>query len=292
MKEWTVTNGASHTLEALGVALDVRARTAAPAKRSREVMGEFRRTLDQGGVGMTARTFLTYFGHASFVSYAVLRYPLCLIPGLMREQRRLARLRHYDDEDVTLSAADVREAIVWLDLLANGRFTMPAAKQRTLAEYSTDASGTGLGIVSIPAGPDAQVSRVRLDAPLGEGPIFAAEMLAGLVAARVTHRPGTWTVDNTSAAFAMIRGHSGSEVLDALLRLWILTAELPVAVRIVKSELQIADALSRTRAGDAEHDDSLHRINDAWRSVDVTHRKWTIPHALAKQRHNPTDTSN
>ena len=139
MKEWTVTNGASHTLEALGVALDVRARTAAPAKRSREVIGEFRRTLGQGGASMTARTFLTYFGHASFVSYAVLRYPLCLIPGLMREQRRLARLRHYDEEDVTLSAEDVREAVAWVDFLSSGRFAMPSAKQRALAEYSTDA---------------------------------------------------------------------------------------------------------------------------------------------------------
>jgi hypothetical protein len=116
-------------------------------------------------------------------------------------------------------------------------------------------------------------------------------MLAGLVAARVTHDHGAWTVDNTSAAFAMIRGHSGSEVLDALLRLWIATAQLPVAVRIVKSELQIADELSRTRAGDAEHD-SLRRINDEWRRVDMKCRKWTIPPALAKlQHHNPTDTT-
>jgi hypothetical protein len=57
----------------------------------------------------------------------------------MREQRRLARLRHYDDEDATLSAEDVREAVAWVDFLSSGRFTMPSAKQRALAEYSTDA---------------------------------------------------------------------------------------------------------------------------------------------------------
>jgi hypothetical protein len=68
-----------------------------------------------------------------------------------------------------------------------------------------------------------------------DGPIFAAEMLAGLIAARVAHTGGVWVVDNTSAAYAMIRGHSGSDVVDALLRLCIRTAMSPSAVKMVKN---------------------------------------------------------
>jgi hypothetical protein len=123
---------------------------------------------------------------------------------------------------------------------------------------------------------------VRLQAPLGDGPIFAAEMLAGLIAARVAHTGGVWVVDNTSAAYAMIRGHSGSDVLDALLRLWIRTAMLPSAVKIVKSEHQIADALSRSTADGPVADNSLARLDDEWRNVTAVLRKWTIPRGLLK----------
>jgi hypothetical protein len=60
LKEWTVTEGATHTLEALGVRLDVRARTAAPTAKSRDVMDNFRTALRRERETMTARSFLTY----------------------------------------------------------------------------------------------------------------------------------------------------------------------------------------------------------------------------------------
>jgi hypothetical protein len=282
LKEWTVTEGATHTLEALGILLDVRARTAAPTAKSREVMNRFRTALRDERATMTARSFLTFFGHASFVSYAVLRYPLCLIPGLMREQRRLARLRHYDEEPTTLSDAEAVEAIQWLDRLTAGRFVMQPPWRQPPVEYCTDASGTGIGIVIVPV-PTGHITRVRVQAPLGDGPIFASEMLAGLIAAPVAQAGGTWVVDNTSAAYAMIRGHSGSDVLDALLRLWIQTAKLPSAIKIVKSEQQIADALSRPTVDGEIADNSLSRLDDEWRSVSVALRKWTIPRGLLKE---------
>jgi hypothetical protein len=72
----------------------------------------------------------------------------------------------------------------------------------------------------------------------------------------------------------MRRGHSGSDVLDAL---------LPSAVKIVKSEQQIADALSRPTADGEIADNSLSRLDGERRSVSVALRKWTIPRGLLKE---------
>jgi hypothetical protein len=82
----------------------------------------------------------------------------------------------------------------------------------------------------------------------------------------------SWIVDNSTAYCSMLRGHSGSAAIDELLRLWIFSGiPLPIAVALMPSAHQPADALSRGAVG------TVTRADTAWRHTKAVLVPWRIP---------------
>jgi hypothetical protein len=103
-------------MSVLGVTLDVRTRTAQPTPESRQTMQEFRRVVATGPVDTQVWTLLPYSAHAAYVAYAILRYPLCSVPGPMDLHRQLARRQWYERQKGHIDAACCAEARDWLDI--------------------------------------------------------------------------------------------------------------------------------------------------------------------------------
>jgi hypothetical protein len=147
MKGWEQDAETPFRMSVLGITLDVRTRTAQPTPEARQTMQEFRRLVATGPVDTQAWTLLSYFGHAAYVAYAILRYPLCLVPGLMDLHRQLARRQWYERQKVHIDAACCAETRAWLDTLLRQRYSARAPDRAAEAQWATDASGRGLGIV-------------------------------------------------------------------------------------------------------------------------------------------------
>jgi hypothetical protein len=237
LKPW---EGGSHRLEALGIALDTRQRTARITPKSHAILSEFDRQLHRT---MSVKTFLHFFGHAGFLTYAIARHPLCLIPRAMGHLRRIGRARGALEE-IHLSDPDIAEARSWIAALKEAEYTpLPYLAEPREVGYATDASTTGVGIVGYR---DVTFSCARMLGTISPTSIHLGEMAAGLLAAFTCGAEGSvWTTDNKIAFHAMLKGHSGSEAVDEILRLWIAVAPLPRAVRWVPTTLMPADGLSR-----------------------------------------------
>jgi hypothetical protein len=65
------------------------------------------------------------------------------------------------------------------------------------------------------------------------------ELLGGLLAALILAKPGEpydWRTDNTSAKHALLKGHSSSNIMDRILRLWLRHAPVPSTITWVPSK--------------------------------------------------------
>jgi hypothetical protein len=244
LKPW---EGGGQQLEVLGIALDVREKSARITRKSLAILQEFERHL---GRSMSAKAFLHFFGHAGFLTYAVARHPLCLIPHAMSHVRRIGRARG-SLKTIELSDADIEEAKAWIAYLTSVSYVVKAQRAYHHEHgYATDASTTGLGIVGFST---ENVVCAQMPAAMASTSIHLGEMAAGLVAAHACATDGAvWTTDNMTVYHALLRGHSGSEAIDEMLRVWISTAPVPRAVRWVPTKLQPADGLSRGDAPDLE----------------------------------------
>jgi hypothetical protein len=237
LKPW---EGGGHQLDALGISFNVRERTARITQKSHGILGDFERCLNRT---MSVKTFLHFFGHAGFLTYAIARYPLCLVPRAMKHLRRIGRARGSLAE-IELSEPDLAEARSWIAALKEAEFTpLPCPLVSPEVEYATDASTTGVGVV----GSTGDLFRcAQMRAEVSPTSIHLGEMAAGLLAAFTCDvHGGVWTTDNMIAFHAMLKGHSGSEAIDEMLRIWITVAPLPRAVRWVPTTLMPADGLSR-----------------------------------------------
>jgi hypothetical protein len=102
--------------------------------------------------------------------------------------------------------------------------------------------------------------------------IHLGEMAAGLIAAHAGATEGAvWTTDNMTVYHALLRGHSGSEAIDEMLRVWISMAPVPRAVRWVPTSLQPADGLSR---GEDPVFEELRKVN--WTLAAPVPIRWTV----------------
>ncbi len=115
--------------------------------------------------------------------------------------------------------------------------------ERTSAEEMwSDASTTGLAAVRMP-----QTTTWAVQTPVHQTAIFAGELAAGLLGSEHLQPSNfyNWFVDNEAAARAMLRGHSASQLGDAILSRWISSGKAPGRVTMVPSECNIVDPLSR-----------------------------------------------
>jgi hypothetical protein len=265
MKGW---EGGGHSLDVLGVRLDLRDHAILPLPESSQSMADFVQRLQAGAI--PARDFLVGFGVAGYISYAVARYPLCLVPLSMDLLRRIGRGRLMKQR--VHIEPDLREEVAtWTAMLATAVY-LPQPAQESTSGYATDASTTGLGAV-VYDGDRTTALMCRCDTP--HTGIHIAEMLAGLLAAMSLTTQGEWTTDNTTAFYALIRGHSGSTLLDAIIRLWIEVCPLPNVARRVASEQQPADALSRGQEPtSADWEEWRER---SWRQIEPKQICWTAP---------------
>jgi hypothetical protein len=263
LKPW---EGGGHQLEVLGVALNVREKTARITAKSRTVLEEFSQCLNRT---MSVKSFLHFFGHAGFLTYAVARHPLCLIPRAMSHLRRIGRARG-SLKTMTLSDPDLAEARAWITYLTDAFYVMDPARDRQDEHgYATDASTTGLGIVDFTR---LRVKCAQMQAEMAPTSIHLGEMAAGLIAAHACATEGAvWTTDNMTVFHALLKGHSGSEAIDEMLRVWISMAPVPRAVRWVSTSLQPADGLSR---GEDPVFEELQRTN--WTRTAPVPIRWVV----------------
>jgi hypothetical protein len=263
LKPW---EGGGHQLEVLGIALDVQRKTASITGKSRAVLDEFSQRLDRT---MSVKSFLHFFGHAGFLTYAIARHPLCLIPRAMAHLRRIGRARG-SLRTIELSDPDMEEARAWIAYLAEASYVVtPGRHEQAEHGYATDASTTGLGIVAF-AGPTLECAQML--AQMAPTSIHLGEMAAGLIAAHAGATEGAvWTTDNMTVYHALLRGHSGSEAIDEMLRVWISMAPVPRAVRWVPTSLQPADGLSR---GEDPVFEELRKAN--WTLAAPVPIRWTV----------------
>jgi hypothetical protein len=263
MKPW---EGGGHELDVLGIGLNVRDKTAKITSKSHGVLEDFDRQLSHL---MSVKAFLHFFGHAGYLTYAVARHPLCLIPRVMSKLRRIGRSQG-SLKEVELSNADIDEARAWIAYLRGVTFVAqpPRVAQDELG-YATDASTTGVGAVSYVT-QSFQCSQMQ--AAMAPTSIHLGEMAAGLIAAHACGTEGAvWTTDNMTAFHAILKGHSGSEAIDEMLRLWIALAPIPRAVRWVPTTMQPADGLSR---GEPPNVEELRQRS--WMSSEPVPIRWTV----------------
>jgi hypothetical protein len=76
-------------------------------------------------------------------------------------------------------------------------------------------------------------------------PMIIMELFAGFLAFQHLPHATTWVSDNIPATRAIIRGHSGNKVCDAVLRQWIESGKFPRIVEWVDTNCMLADPISR-----------------------------------------------
>jgi hypothetical protein len=267
LKPW---EGGGRELEVLGIALNVWDKTARIASKSHEVMEDFHQQLSRK---MSVKAFLHFFGHAGYLTYAVARHPLCLIPRVMSQLRRIGREQGSLTE-IELSDADIIEARAWIAYLKSVVFVARQARVgQDESGYATDASTTGIGVVGYVT---QGFLCAQMKAQLAPTSIHVGEMAAGLIAAHACGAEGAvWTTDNKVAFHALLKGHSGSDAIDEMLRLWIARAPIPRAVRWVPSASQPADGLSR---GEPPRVEELQKRS--WMSSEPVPIRWTVQSSL------------
>lgn len=76
-------------------------------------------------------------------------------------------------------------------------------------------------------------------------PMIIMELFAGFLAFQLLPHATTWVSDNIPATRAIIRGHSGNKVCDAVLLQWIKSGKFPRIVEWVDTNCMLADPISR-----------------------------------------------
>jgi hypothetical protein len=237
LKPW---EGGGHALDILGVHIDLATRLITPKETILAKLEQFADAMNQPTI--TAIEFLRGFGRACFVSFAVARYPLCLVPEAMQRLRTICRTANLKLKLPTTTELrrEIRDWTVGLAVARYSRQSLPEAS--VTCHYATDASTIGMGAVIVGNG---STNSWRCAVKTSYTAIHIAEMLAGVITAAMAESPASWAVDNTNAFHAMLKGHAGSCALDELLRLWLTVARPPLRASRVPTEAQPADTLSR-----------------------------------------------
>jgi hypothetical protein len=248
-KAWETGSHGGTRITALGLNIDLRTRTIRPSAKSETKID---RALRDFATSRTPATFFAVTGNIMWFAF-VTSTPLCFFGEFMqfiREQSRRA-IYHAPEwlarDDITFNdlildqIRHVYAAVRHAHVVGDQRRPPPSA-----AKWATDASPHAI----------AGVNRANHDTfivPLmtSHRGILPAELLGGLLAAllfrdrNAAAEPSTWITDNIAAKFALLKAHSGNELTDIILCVWLLFAELPDHVVWVPSECQPADPLTR-----------------------------------------------
>lgn len=226
----------STTLNALGLSFVLGA-SCSLATEMRDQLRRVRRPT-------TARQLMQSFGRAMWGNFAILHSPLCRRPTLLEAVREVARSREWDK---TCTFADT----VWHELrglsaeAADARL-LPVDVATPTEPYVTQWSDASDDMLAAVRENDVGDEWVATAAPEGAH-IFVKEMLAvALGAVTWPSRGARLAIDNTAAAAAIIRGHSGSPAGDLILRFLVDRLEAN-EVCWVPTEHQRADSLTRGR---------------------------------------------
>jgi len=234
LKPW---EGGSSSIDILGIHIDLDIHTATPTEQHRAELQSSLANIMSRSSEIRARDYLRWFGQAQWLIYSVARTPLCLFPHVMRLLRKIGSSGQWDAK-FQIDDRLKREAHRLSQLVANSIRTFE--QEKSGPDVWSDASTTSLGAFH-------SASHLGIICPISceSTQIFIAEFLAGLLGFRFCDDAATWVCDNMAAAYAMCRGHSGSELGDFLLRLWITHVATPSAVRWVDTHCNYADQLTR-----------------------------------------------
>ena len=232
----------STSLVALGLLFDLSSKEVSP---STEAQAAIHKALQNASKAPTGWTFLSWFGHVSWLNFAVGQKPMACFRTIMDTAREVARnplTRPTEKEQWYNSALSLTDELC----AAKRKSGMQPPTYPNVILWS-DASTIGLGAVF--EGPlETQV----ISAPMaGITPqrMCTAELLAGLTGAlhfrEKLKSNFTWAVGNTAACRALARGHSGSKSADSIILEWIRSAPLPQQMLVVPSQCQLADEPSR-----------------------------------------------
>jgi hypothetical protein len=212
---------------------------------------------------------MKFFGTVQWIIYSTARIPLCFYPSVMEKLRDVCRQQQWDDE--TECTVDFFREAVALAESCEHRCRQPRSivgglhrGQETWLSSSrriwTDASSAYLASIE-----EGSCRAVRVPLHEAGANITVSELLAGYMGFYYFNGD-TWVTDNMAAARAVVRGHSGSDACDAILRAWIESGRVPRYVEWVDSECMLADPLTRP------HEPWTQRAHRA----DATHLRWTV----------------
>jgi hypothetical protein len=140
-KPW---EGGGNRLELLGLSFDLSTKTVYPTQRA---LTNLRKSMSTMRELPTVFHLLTWFGHAMWINYTVLRYPLCLRPTIMDTIRTACRAPQADWHS-PCTFPHWSEADRWTEELTSASFTTPR-RRTALDTLWTDVSCTGLAVMSI-----------------------------------------------------------------------------------------------------------------------------------------------
>jgi hypothetical protein len=198
--------------------------------------------------------FLRWFGALQWIIYGTAQTPLCDFPITMRAVRDICRASDWHG-DLAMPDALIKEIRRLTDICIT-TIRRPTPPPSPSSSIWSDASFTAMAAFN-----DKTLRAVRQltpdhffrstittsagTRPFISVPIVAAELWAGYIGFQHLDRADVWVCDNMPAVQAMVRGHSGSAICDAILRLWINSGRYPKFVRWVDTNCMLADPLSR-----------------------------------------------
>jgi len=202
----------------------------------------------------TPRKVMVQVGRMFWANSTVGRMPLCMFPGIMRWMRKACAGHEWDvEEDLP---EQLLQEITTLNQLLQGavltKDTLNDDVSPTHIDWS-DASCDFLGVVSQEGLEDEWWMATPTPGGLRSNDgrtyhIFIAEALAWAVIVLLNHTraiPTLYAIDNMALTRAVVKGHSGNRIVDAILSVTLPRMSLQSYVGWVTTKLQRADKPSR-----------------------------------------------
>ena len=213
----------------------------------------------------TFRHFFKWFGKCQWMIYSTARTPMCFYPKTMEKVRNICRqatsIEHWDrilvlsddlvdemEEFTKICTTTVRNYDYPVPEDQVRRIWSDASRSAIAAFHDGILEKTGIcrhGVITRYESQNTEMNFSTQNETFNDVPMIIMELFAGFLAFQHLPHATTWVSDNIPATRAIIRGHSGNQVCDAILRQWIKSGKFPRIVEWVDTNCMLADPISR-----------------------------------------------
>jgi hypothetical protein len=253
-KPWEDGSNNGTTTTALGLDIDLRQQILRPSSR---LVHNFVTAQQNFVQRPTAQNFFSVTGSIIWLAF-IGRIPLCFASAFMHLLRATSRQALHEQSriwanDYIFDREQIQTVNAAADLVNNVVITPFEHPCASLRAY-TDASTTALAGFVFDTTQQLPDPRSIYIVPIASTStrILPAELLAGallsILRRHVQHEHddnAVWITDNRSAHYAIIKGHSSSDICDRVLRLWLAHGAMPTHTQWVDTTSMPADKLTR-----------------------------------------------